>query len=57
MAIDLQKCWQLEGCADCIAACHSAHNVPSFPDVKEEVKWIWTVPYEKVFPDQDTQLP
>jgi Fe-S-cluster-containing dehydrogenase component len=56
MAVDVKKCWSVEGCTDCIDACHRAHNVPSFPNVKEEIKWIWTVPFGKAFPDQDYDL-
>lgn len=54
MVVDMKKCYELgkEGCEDCILACHRVHNVPDIPDPKEEVKWIWTEPYEHVFPDQ-----
>ena len=51
MAVDLKKCWANAECRDCIDACHRIHNVPDFGNSKEEVKWIWTVPYEKVFPE------
>jgi Fe-S-cluster-containing dehydrogenase component len=55
MAVDLKKCWAIEGekCTDCIDACHRVHNVPAFPDPKEEIKWIWTFPYDKVFPEHE----
>jgi Fe-S-cluster-containing dehydrogenase component len=56
MAVDLRKCWAEEKCTDCIEACHRVHNVPSFPDPKEEIKWIWTAPFEKAFPEQDHEL-
>ncbi len=56
MAIDLKKCWQSEGCKDCIDICHRVHNVPDLGTLKEEVKWIWTVPYEKVFPEHEFEL-
>ncbi|KKM09741.1 4Fe-4S ferredoxin [Clostridiales bacterium PH28_bin88] len=54
MIVDMKKCYQegKEGCTDCILACHRVHNVPDIPDPEEEVKWIWTEPYEHVFPDQ-----
>jgi Fe-S-cluster-containing dehydrogenase component len=51
MAVLMKNCWGEEGCRDCIAACHRIHNVPEFGNIKEEIKWIWTVPYAKVFPD------
>jgi len=35
----------------CIKACHTNHNVPSFPDRKNEVKWIWLTGYENAFPE------
>ena len=53
MAVDLKKCWLKEGCKDCIDACHEVHNVPDLGTLKEEIKWIWTAPYEKVFPEQE----
>ncbi|MCL4423956.1 MAG: 4Fe-4S dicluster domain-containing protein [Firmicutes bacterium] len=54
MVIDMKKCWEAgKGeCRDCILACHRAHNVPDIANPKEEVKWIWTEPYEEVFLDQ-----
>jgi molybdopterin-containing oxidoreductase family iron-sulfur binding subunit len=55
MAVKLKKCWSKEGCRDCIDACHRIHNVPDLGTLKEEIKWIWTVPYEKVFPEQDLE--
>jgi Fe-S-cluster-containing dehydrogenase component len=33
----------------CINACHTAHNVPDFGNKKDEIKWIFQVPYEKAF--------
>ena len=53
MAIDPQKCLKKEGCKECTAACHSVHNVPSFPDKRHEVKWIWKEPFERAFPGQE----
>lgn len=51
MAIDLNAC-EKPGCTDCIEACHRVHNVPRMPLAKEEVRWIWTSPYEELFPGQ-----
>jgi molybdopterin-containing oxidoreductase family iron-sulfur binding subunit len=52
MAVDLHKCGGAQGCTDCIAACDRAHNVPHFQERKHEIKWIWTEPYDRTFPDQ-----
>ena len=35
--------------AKCVKACHREHNVPNFPNKKDEVKWIWLTEYEKAF--------
>ena len=34
-----------------VAACHSVHNVPEFPDKKDEIKWIWMTHFENAFPE------
>jgi molybdopterin-containing oxidoreductase family iron-sulfur binding subunit len=52
MVVDLQACRKKEGCRDCIAACHEAHNVPDLGHEKHEVKWIWKEPYAEAFPNQ-----
>ena len=36
---------------ECIKACHTVHNVPDFPDKKDEIKWIWLTGYENAFPE------
>lgn len=54
MVIDLQKCRQKDGCTGCIKACNSAHNIPQFRDAAHEVKWVWTQPFETVFPFEQT---
>jgi len=51
MVVDMSKC--KEGCTDCMAACHAVHNVPSIPDPKREIKWIWQDTFEHVFPGQE----
>ncbi|RPJ09056.1 MAG: 4Fe-4S dicluster domain-containing protein [Deltaproteobacteria bacterium] len=56
MAIHLERCWEAEGCRDCIDACHRIHNVPDLGTLKEEIKWVWTMPYEKVFPEHEFEL-
>ena len=49
MVIDNRKCMQDEGCTKCIQACHIAHNVPSIPDARREVKWIWKERFRRLF--------
>jgi len=56
MVVDLKACATKPGCRDCIDACHSIHNIPNFENLKDEVKWIWTDPYKKVFPEQTHQF-
>jgi len=53
MVINLKACQGNDGCTDCVQACHSIHNVPDFGNPKDEVKWIWTVPFEHSFPDEE----
>ena len=55
MVIDLRKCLNEQGCAECVAACGRAHNVPRFEERAHEVKWIWAEPFEKVFPEQESR--
>jgi molybdopterin-containing oxidoreductase family iron-sulfur binding subunit len=52
MVVDLAACRKEEGCRDCIAACHTVHNVPDIEREKHEVKWIWKEPYAEAFPNQ-----
>ncbi len=52
MVIDLRACTAKNGCNKCIRACHYVHNVPDFGNPKDEIKWLWTVPYEEAFPEQ-----
>ena len=54
MVINLKKC--KKGCKDCIDTCHSIHNVPDFSNPKDEIKWIWTEPYQAVFPNQEHEF-
>lgn len=48
MVIDLSKC--RDGCTDCIKACNATHNIPQLAQRAHEIKWIWTEPFDKVFP-------
>ncbi len=34
------------------SACVKAHNVPEFPEKKDEIKWIWMTNYENCFPEK-----
>ena len=52
MTVNLRACARREGCRDCVDACHRTHNVPDFGNPKDEVKWIWTSPFGKVFPEE-----
>jgi Fe-S-cluster-containing dehydrogenase component len=56
MAIHLEKCWEVKGCTDCIDACHRIHNVPDLGTIKEEIKWLWTDRYEKIFPEHEFEF-
>jgi molybdopterin-containing oxidoreductase family iron-sulfur binding subunit len=50
MVIDLRKFKEDPSLGDkVVAACHSTHNVPSFPDKKDEIKWTWMTGYENAF--------
>ena len=40
----------------CITACHSVHNVPKFDNPKDEIKWIFEVPFENAFTDKSHYL-
>jgi Fe-S-cluster-containing dehydrogenase component len=52
MAFDTARCMKEKGCNRCVEACHLTHNVPSIPDRRREVKWIWKEPFRNVFRTQ-----
>jgi Fe-S-cluster-containing dehydrogenase component len=54
MAIDTRKCLKDEGCRLCMDACHRTHNVPTIPDRRREVKWVWKERFSKLFPSEQT---
>lgn len=57
MAIDHRKCLNAkEGCKDCVAACNKVHNIPDFPNPKDEIKWIWQTSFEHAFPGAENQV-
>lgn len=59
MVVDMRACKAHEGCRACIDVCHTTHNVPNWitpdgkPDIKNEVKWIWTEKFGNAFPEQE----
>jgi len=56
MVVDHKKCLKAkDGCKDCLIACHTVHNVPSFDNPKDAVKWIWLEPFEHAFPGQENK--
>ena len=56
MVINLRECAKHEGCKDCAAACHVTHNVPNFPNKKDEIKWIWKESFHHAFHENDHQF-
>lgn len=56
MIVELNKCTEKERCRDCIDACHRIHNVPVLGNPKDEIKWIWTIPFEEAFPEQEHEF-
>ena len=56
MVVNLKTCLAKDGCRECIDACHRVHNVPDLGNSKDEIKWIWKAPYEKIFPEQELEL-
>ena len=52
MVIDIKKFQQDPSLGQkAVAACHSVHNVPQFPDKKDEIKWIWMTNFDNAFPE------
>jgi molybdopterin-containing oxidoreductase family iron-sulfur binding subunit len=52
MAIDTAKCAQQDNCTKCTAACRQAHNIPSLPDARHDVRWVWKEPFNRALPNQ-----
>lgn len=52
MIIDMQKFFD-DPCLGekVVKACHAAHNVPEFPEKRDEIKWIWMTQFENAFPE------
>lgn len=52
MVIDVKKFQQDPSLGEkAVKACHQVHNVPQFPDKKDEIKWIWMTNFENAFPE------
>jgi Fe-S-cluster-containing dehydrogenase component len=45
-----------DGCTACHDACNLAHNIPDFGNPKDEIKWIWTVPFDDAAPEQSHEF-
>lgn len=57
MVIDIKKFQQDPSLGEkAVAACHAVHNVPQFPDKKDEIKWIWMTNYENAFPEKPSRF-
>ena len=55
--IDYKKFAENKGLSQkCINACHTIHNVPDFRNPKDEIKWLWEMDYENVFPSKSHNL-
>ncbi len=55
MLIDTRKCLEKKGCTRCAEACHVVHNVPTLPNPRHEVKWIWKESFREAFPEQEAE--
>ncbi len=53
MVIDTKKLTTPEQFDKIINACHSIHNVPSIPETKTEIKWIWGEDFSGSFTDNE----
>lgn len=53
MVVDMSKFKNEEDIKKVIAVCHTAHNVPDFGNIKDEIKWIWKEPFKNAFPGQE----
>ena len=58
MVIDMRKLAERPDLLDnAITACGEVHNIPKFPNKKDEIKWIWKVPFENAFTDLSVMRP
>jgi Fe-S-cluster-containing dehydrogenase component len=57
MIIDIKKFQQDPRLGEkIVAACHTVHNVPQFPDKKDEIKWIWMTNFSNAFPQSSNMF-
>ena len=50
MVINVRKFYENPAMSEaCVKACHKVHNVPHFPDKKDEIKWLWKTGYNNAF--------
>jgi [DsrC]-trisulfide reductase subunit O len=54
MAIYLRKFKTNDDYKKCIDVCDKIHNIPDIP-TKQDIKWIWTEPYDNAFPEQQNK--
>ncbi len=52
MVVDVEKCRADAVREAATEACRRAHNIPRIPDPDDEVKWVWSEKYERVFEDR-----
>ena len=53
LVIDTKKFYQDPGLGEkVVRACHQYHNVPNFPEKRDEIKWIWMTKFENAFTDR-----
>ena len=53
LVIDVKKFYQDPSLGEkVVRACHQIHNVPNFPEKRDEIKWIWMTKFENAFPDR-----
>jgi len=58
MVVDVKQFYQDPSLGEkAIRACHLTHNVPNFPDKRDEIKWIWMTKFENAFVDQPKLAP
>jgi len=55
MVVDMSRFRTDEDFTKTIEACHSIHNVPSFPNKKDEIKWVWKTGFERAFPGHENK--
>lgn len=49
MVVDMSKFKSEADYNKVIEACHTLHNVPDFPNTKDEIKWIWKDDFHHTF--------